>query len=52
MKKNNKLVWNETVDIVQGLFDVWGRDRKEVFVENVNKITVAVSLHIRLYLIS
>ena len=44
-KKNNALVWDETVQIMNDLFDnVWG-DRSEVVVDHCVDITLPVSPH-------
>ena len=41
-QKNNKLVWDETIQIMMGLFnDVWG-DRSEVVVDHGVDITLPV----------
>lgn len=45
-EKNNKLVWDETVSIVEGLFaDVWG-DKKEIVVDHVVDITLPLALFV------
>ena len=42
MQKNNKLVWNETVRIMEELFDnVWG-PKDTVEIENITDLTVPV----------
>ena len=43
-KKNNKLVWDETIEIMKDMFDnVWG-DRSEVVVDHCVDITLPVRL--------
>ncbi|KIJ25326.1 hypothetical protein M422DRAFT_38814, partial [Sphaerobolus stellatus SS14] len=42
--RNNKLVWDETVKIMLGLFDKWGKDTPEIYADNANDITFLVTL--------
>jgi hypothetical protein len=48
-QRNNKLVWDETIGIMNDLFDnVWG-DRSEVVVDHCVDITLPVSFNFRAY---
>lgn len=43
-QKNNALVWNETVRIIQELFASWGSDKSEVALDHCLDITLPVSM--------
>ncbi|KAI0052105.1 614/534 cytochrome P450 [Auriscalpium vulgare] len=45
-ERNNKLVWDEAVLVMQGLFDDLWKGRSEIAIENVAEITIPTALFV------
>ncbi|KIJ53680.1 hypothetical protein M422DRAFT_241924 [Sphaerobolus stellatus SS14] len=43
-ERNNRLVWDETMRILDDMFDAWGRDTPDIFTDNVLEITKPITL--------
>ncbi|KIJ53679.1 hypothetical protein M422DRAFT_775709 [Sphaerobolus stellatus SS14] len=43
-ERNNRFVWDETMRVLDDMFDSWGRDTPEIFTDNLAKITKPIAL--------